>query len=246
MRIAFVSDVHGNLPAFQAVLAELDTRGPFDALVGGGDFAFGGVYPARCIAVTRERGFQCVRGNTDEWVVESYTAGRVPAREYGPAEAHGGAMLAVDDWVARLLNDDAARWLSELPIDWRVTGPSGQRLTFVHATPWSTHPQFLPDDEEMQIRILDASDADFVVHGHNHRAYIRQIAGRTIVGAGSVGMPFDGNPLPAWLIGTDDGSGWSFEHVRTAYDRDGYLAELARSGIPNSAQFINTIRAVGQ
>lgn len=242
MRIAFVSDIHGNLPAIQAVLADIDAREPFDTLIGGGDFAFGGVYPARCIALTRERGFQCVRGNTDEWVVESYTAGRVPAREYGPAEAHNGAMLAVDSWIARLLDSDAARWLSELPLDWRVTGPSGQRLVFVHATPWSTHPQFLPDDEAMQTRILDAADADVVVHGHNHKAYIRQLGERTIAGAGSVGMPTDGDPLPAYLIGSDDGSGWRFEHIRVPYDRATYLSELARCGIPNSAQFINVIR----
>jgi predicted phosphodiesterase len=244
MRVAIISDVHGNLPAMRAVLEDVDRRGSFDAFVGGGDFAFGGAYPQRCIELAMERQFQSVRGNTDEWVVESASAGRVPAKGYSPSEAHGPALLAIDDWVARQLDVRATRFLVDLPLDWRMTGPSGQELVFVHATPWSTHPAVQPDaDEATLTKMLDEARADVLVYGHIHKAYVRQVGGRTVACAGSVGMPFDGDERPCYLLATDDGSGWRLEHVRVAYNRDAYLADLARSGMPNAATFIERIRS---
>lgn len=243
MRVAFVSDIHGNLPALQAVLADIDQRGAIDVLVGGGDFAFGGAYPQRCIDTVRSRDMQCVRGNTDEWVVESATAGRVMAKGYDPKDAHSPALLAIDDWVAKALDTASVRFLIDLPIAWRATGSSGQRLVFVHATPWSTHPIVMPDaSDDLLTRMLDEAEADVLVYGHIHHAYARQVNGRTVACAGSVGIPLDGDPRPAYLIAADDGAGWSLEHVRLDYDRDSYLADLARSGMPNASVFIERIR----
>jgi predicted phosphodiesterase len=243
IRVAFVSDVHGNLPALQAVLADIDRRDNVDVLVGGGDFAFGGAYPQRCIETVRAREMQCVRGNTDEWVVESATAGRVMAKGYEPKDAHGPALLAIDDWVANALDTPSVRFLIDLPLDWRIAGPSGQTLVFVHATPWSTHP-IVPANagDEMLTRMLDEAQADVLVYGHIHHAYVRQVGARTVACAGSVGIPLDGDPRPAYLIATDEGNGWSLEHVRLDYDRDSYLSELARSGMPNAAVFIDRVR----
>ena len=72
--IAFISDIHGNLPALHAVLADLDAKGPYDEVVGGGDFVSGGACPERVMTVVRERGWPAVRGNGDEWVLESASA----------------------------------------------------------------------------------------------------------------------------------------------------------------------------
>lgn len=243
MRVAFVSDIHGNLPALQAVLTDLDANGPYDAVVGGGDFAFGGAYPERAVAAVRERGWPSVRGNTDEWVIEAASAGRVPAQGYEPAQAHSGIMLQVDEWAARALSPESLRFLADLPLDWRTTGPSGKTLVFVHATPWSTHPVVLPDaDESVMARMLDEAQADTLVYGHIHHAYVRQAGERTVACCGAVGVPFDGDERPCYLLATDDGDGWSLEHRRVTYNRDQYLSDLARSGIPNAAGFIDLIR----
>jgi predicted phosphodiesterase len=246
MRVAFVSDIHGNASAFQVVLDALDRDGPFDAIVGGGDYAFGGAYPERAVTMARERGWPAVRGNTDEWVIESASAGRVPARGYAPEQAHTGYMLQVDDWIARALGPESLRFLADLPLDWRTTGPSGKRLVFVHATPWSTHPVVQPDaDESTLVRMLDEGEADTLVYGHIHKAYVRQIGERTVACCGAVGVPLDGDERPCFLVATDEGSGWSLEHRRVSYDRDRYLADLARSGLPNAAAFIEMIRGAG-
>ncbi len=69
MRIAIISDVHGNIHALDAVLADLDASGPYDEIVYGGDVAFNGAFPSECIDRMRERGYRAVRGNTDEFLV---------------------------------------------------------------------------------------------------------------------------------------------------------------------------------
>lgn len=246
-RLAIISDVHGNRPALEAVLAEVDQRGPFDALVGGGDYAFGGAFPDESLALVVARGMACVRGNTDEWLIEAATDGRVPARGYEPEQAHSELLRAVDAWGAARVSAAHQQMLTDLPISWETTGPSGQKLVFTHATPWSTHPVVLPDaPEEMARRMLDEAGAEALLYGHIHLAYTRDVGGRTLACVGSVGMPFDGDWRPCFAIAEDDGSGWRVEHVRVEYDREAYLAALLASGIPNAAGFVDMIRERGE
>ncbi|MEX1158806.1 MAG: metallophosphoesterase family protein [Thermomicrobiales bacterium] len=246
MRVAFVSDIHGNAPALQAVLAELDGSGPYDAIVGGGDFATGGAYPERVVATVRERGWPSVRGNGDEWIIESASSGRVPARGYAPQQTPSELILRINDWAAKALSQESLRFLVDLPLEWRTTGPSGKTLVFVHSTPSSTHPIVLPDAEESVLTaMLDETRADTFVYGHIHRAYVREIGERTVACCGAVGFPLDGDERPCFLIATDDGSGWALEHRRVTYNRDQYLSDLARSGIPNAGGLIDQIRAGG-
>jgi predicted phosphodiesterase len=246
-RVAFVSDIHGNLPAFSAVLEELERRGPFDAIVGGGDFAAAGLYPTECVERLRSLGWPCVRGNTEEWVVEAATDGRMPARDV-PEEmqARGPALRAVDRWCAERLSDDAIQYLGQLPLCWQMDGPSGQRLVFVHATPSSPHPVIAPDaTDELMEHVLEDADAQVLLYGHIHFAYLRQVGDKTIGCIGAVGMPMDGDPRPCWAIAEDNGAGWRVEHVRVEYDRDGYLANLAASDFPNAGAHAAAIRAAG-
>ncbi|HMM41249.1 MAG TPA: metallophosphoesterase family protein [Thermomicrobiales bacterium] len=246
VRLAIISDTHGNRPAFEAVLAEVDRRGPFDTLIGGGDYAFGGAFPDETLARVVERGLECVRGNTDEWIVEAATGGRQPARGYEPEQAHNDLLRAVDVWAAARLNDAHREFLAGLSLSWEATGPSGQKLAFVHATPWSTHPIVLPDaPEEMARRMLDEAGADMLLYGHIHHAYVRPVGDRTLACVGSVGMPFDGDWRPCFAIAEDDGSGWRVEHVRVEYDREAYLTALLESGEPNAAGFVDMIRERG-
>jgi diadenosine tetraphosphatase ApaH/serine/threonine PP2A family protein phosphatase len=93
--------------------------------------------------------------------------------------------------------------------------------------------------------MLDEGEADTLLYGHIHYAYTRQVGERTVACVGSVGVPLDGDEHPCFLIAVDDGSGWALEHVRVSYDRDRYLAELARSDLPNASSSIEMIRKAG-
>ena len=237
MRIAVISDVHGNLPAFRAALDEVDRRGPFDALVGGGDVAFGGAFPEQCVWLAQTRRLASVRGNTDEWIV-ALSEGRDP-------DGHPLDVMRQDAgrWAAGQLGDDGVGFLRSLPFDWRCNGPSGQRLRVVHATPWSVHEIVLPDaDQATTERMLDESGADVLLYGHIHRAYVRHVGERTLACVGSVGMPFDDDPRPCFLIAEDAGDGWILEHVRVPYDREAYFSAIHDSGIPRPESVVAMIR----
>lgn len=246
-RVVFVSDMHGNLPAFEAVLAELERRGPYDAIVGGGDFALGGLYPAECLARVQQPGWACVRGNTDEWVVEAATGGQIPAREVPEEMANRGEGLrAMDRYCAERLSTEEVEFLAGLPLMWRMVGPSGRTLAFAHATPWSSHPPFLPDASDAALtQLIDASEADVLLYGHIHRAYLRMVRGRLVGCIGAVGIPADGDPRPCFAIAEDAGDGWSVAHARVQYDRDAYLAELEASDFPNATEQAAMIRSAG-
>ncbi|CAN5701553.1 metallophosphoesterase family protein [soil metagenome] len=243
MRLAFASDMHGNLPAFEAVLAELERQGPFDAIIGGGDYAFNGLYPAECIQRIRPLGWECVRGNTDEWIVQAATQGRIPVQNCPPEQEHGPEMVERDKWAAERLAEDLVAYLAELPLAWNILGPSGQSLKFVHATPWSTHPAVRADSGEPEKReMLDQADVDVLLYGHIHHAYIQPIEGRTLACIGAVGLPFDGDPRPCFAIATDVGDGWSIEYVRVTYDNEAYARDLEASDMPGADGVAGIVR----
>lgn len=246
-RVAFVSDMHGNLPAFEAVLGELERRGPFDAIVGGGDFAQGGLYPSECLARLRQPGWSCVRGNTDEWVLEAATGGRTLAHEVPPAMADRSAELrAVDRFAADRLSSDDVDFLASLPLLWTGEGVSGRKLAFAHATPWSSHPPVMPDaPDDALTQLLTAAHADALLYGHIHRAYLRVVTGKQVACIGAVGIPADGDPRPCFAIAEDSCAGWTVTHVRVDYDRAAYLAALETSDFPNAAGQAAMIRSAG-
>ncbi len=235
MRIAIVSDVHGNKPALEAVLNELEEQGPFDHIVGGGDFSVGGVYPADCIQVVRDQGWEAVRGNTEELVSAAAGDGVIPAADRQPEIRLSDADMERLGWFVDRLPDHL-EYIGDLPLSWEMTGPSGQKLLFVHATPWSSHDVIKPDDTDEHLAvIIEDAGVDALLYGHIHYAYQRQVNGKLLACVGSVGAPLDNDVRPCFAIAEDSGDGWKLTHIRIAYDREPYLAELAQAGFPGAA-----------
>jgi len=181
MRVAIVADIHGNLRAFEAVLADLRQVAP-DLVLHGGDLAAGGAHPAEIIDQVRSLGWPGVRGNTDEmlWSPESLA-------EYAAANPKLAAILAlVQGTIAPTLariGEDRLRWLARLPGLYSQEG-----LSLVHASPgdlWRPPP--MPDAGDAELRSTYASlGAQIVVYGHIHRPYIRRLQGMTVANTGSV------------------------------------------------------------
>jgi len=241
-RIAIVSDVHGNLPALEAVLEELERQEPFDRVVGGGDYTSGGVFPQEALDRQRRLGWDFVRGNADEEIVEVATRGRVPAQGR-VGNPPSGEMLESLRWVAERLDEESIEFLAGLPISWSIEGPSGKRLVYVHSTPSSTHPVISPEASEDEVNaLLDEAQADVLLHGHIHYAYVRPLGERVIASVGSVGYPFDRDPRPCFLIATDDGTGWTLSHQRVSYDNEAYIGDLNRSAMPTAGERARLVR----
>ena len=229
MRAAIVSDVHGNLTAFQAVLTDLRFTAP-DLILHGGDLADNGSSPVEIVDMIRSLGWHGVGGNTDEMLTipsafEAFAAQR-PALNSIWAPVREMAAFTRD-----LLGDDRLRWLRGLP----QTQVKGE-VALVHASPESRwrSPFMSASDAEMEEAYKTMSQA-IVVYGHIHTPFIRQLnnptqAGRRIANSGSVGQSHDGDRRAAYLL-LDD----SVPTIRRVdYDIERELKALSSSGLPHA------------
>jgi predicted phosphodiesterase len=196
-RVAALYDIHGNLPALEAVLAE---AGDVDLYVVGGDFV-GGAFGAEVLERLRSLGDRVlwVRGNAERELVE-----RPPAREGGPPPE------ALDRMRAQL-SDEQVAFAYGVPTQQRLELEGVGNVLFCHATPWNDLDIVTPLTPETRIaRILEGCDADLVVVGHTH---MQDHRGRWL-NVGSVGMPYEDSDGAFWAI-----LGPGVELRRTEYDR---------------------------
>jgi predicted phosphodiesterase len=225
--IAVISDIHGNLWALQAVLAELDRR-RIEQVVVGGDLALGGPRPAECVESIRRRGYPVIRGNTDEWVTRR------------PQAVTDGIT-----WCAAHLAEDDRRFLAGLPFLWRREGPQGD-LVVVHATPWSIGDVVRADAPAPVVaRVFTEASASAVVFGHIHTPFVRESPHGLLVNSGSVGLPFDGDWRASFALLDPSGEGWTAAVHRIPYDRDAALAASRASDNPEATRWARRLeRAV--
>jgi putative phosphoesterase len=216
MRIAVLADVHGNLPALRAVLAELDGE-PVDAIVVAGDVV-GGPLPREALdaLAARPEAVHWVAGNAERETIAVFDG--APPRVGPPGVAARWSADALDvRW-----RDALASWPVRLEMD---------GVCFCHGSPRR--------DDEILTRVtplaalleaLAGVEAPLVVGGHTHQQVRREIGdARVYANAGSVGMPYEGRPGAFWLR-VDDGVA---EPRRTDYDLDAAAAELRASGYPD-------------
>jgi putative phosphoesterase len=217
MRIAIVSDVHGNLVALQSVLADLEGREP-DLVVHGGDLAFNGPRPAECVDRIRELGWPGVIGNMDEAL-----------------ETHRDRQASVA-WARARVGEERNSWLQALPREWRQRDEIG----LVHAVPGDLWRAVPPDAEDAELRsVYGQLGTRLAVYCHIHRPYIRELSDLTVANAGSVGLPFDGDPRASYLLVTDGRP----ETRRVSYDLELAVREVEESGHPDAAAIAGIYRA---
>lgn len=225
MRLAIVSDVHGNLAALEAVVEDLRQVGP-DLVVHGGDLVFNGPHPAECLDVIRELGWPGIAGNTDQalWTLPK-TLSESSVRAF---EVIGAA-------TSTMLGAERVAWLETLPLEWR----DRERVALVHAVPGDTWKVVAPDASDAELRqVYGPLEADLAVYCHIHRPYVRTLGDFTVANSGSVGMPFDGDARAAYLL-VEDGRPTV---RRVAYDLERHIAGLERSGYPTSRWLIERAR----
>jgi putative phosphoesterase len=194
--LGLLYDVHGNLPALEAVLSDAEAIGVERFLVGG-DVALFGPWPAETVARLEELPATWIRGNTDRWLVD---------RSDAP-----GLVDPVADGCAAALGEATTRRLVRLPFD-VVEGDT----RYCHASPISDLRSFAPEPTEDDEELLGGVAEARLVFGHTHLPFRRRAAaGTELVNPGSVGMPLDGDHRAAWAVIDDDGR---VEHRRADYD----------------------------
>jgi putative phosphoesterase len=213
-QVAALYDVHGHLPALEAVLAEV----PEEALVVvGGDVA-AGPWPAQTLERLRGLGdrVRWVRGNAD--------------RELGsaPEPREGGPPPKVIEWTQAQLSDEELAFVTGLPERQSVEVESLGAVLFCHATPQSDDELLtrISSDERWATALQDIGETTVVV-GHTHIQFERQVGETRLINAGSVGMPYEREPGAYWaLLGPD------VELRRTVYDVDAAAKAIEESGWP--------------
>src|SRR5437763_15308309 len=191
MRIAIVSDIHGNLTALEAVIADLEGRAP-DLTLQGGDLALMGAQPAEVVDRVRELGWPGVVGNTDEllWRPEEHAT----RKERAPALQPLLDLLfdAYAPVTRELLGEERVNWLRRLPAAHREAEGN---LLLLHAGPGDLCRAPLPTATDAELtEAYGNTTARLAVSGHVHQPYARELATLTVANSGSVGMPFDGDP----------------------------------------------------
>ncbi len=234
VRIAVVSDVHGNLTAYRAVLADAERRGA-DVVLNLGDVAGKGPRGSECVALTRERCALTVKGNWEVVLGEDSRRLTHPGMQW---------------WRGQLTEDDRA-WMRALPLAHHLR-LSGRWVRFVHASTdspftriWRHHSQEEFDSFFEQTPLTgEGPTPDVVVYGDLHHAYSEVIDGRTLINCGSAGNPLDEDPHLSYLLleGDDDGGGnhpapFAYQFVRLPYDVDAEVAAAHEVSMPLTAEY---------
>jgi putative phosphoesterase len=249
MRMAILSDIHGNSIALDAVLRDIEARGGVDVYWILGDFAALGPDPAGSISRVRalpNAGF--TRGNTDRYVVDaSNLAGAEDAVREKPARVQRFIDVARNFAWTRGAVGSAGYfdWLSELPLDVRLTLPDDTRLLGVHAAPGTDDGRGLRPDADLAEKqaFAQAADADIVFVGHTHWAQDYDVDGVRLVNLGSVSNQFKGSdPRASYVLLEADAESHQLQHCLVDYDHEAVIALAEASGHPAHALIASFMR----
>lgn len=248
-RLVALSDVHGNLPALEAVLADVQTLGAPDAIWVLGDLAAFCPWPVETLARLRELpNVAFLQGNTDRYLV----TGRRPVFWIQSPEdwANAPAQLAERDanfrWTVKQLSYADYEFLRTLPSRLEMDVPGYGRVVAVHATPTDDEAVIFPDTPDDQVRShLSDLDARLLLYGHTHRPLDRTVDGVRLVNDGSVGMPLDGDPRAAYALLEFEGDRCAVAIRRVAYDVEAVIAELERVEHPGREWVGQRLREAG-
>lgn len=225
MRLAALYDIHGNLPALEAVMHDVKREG-VDLLIIGGD-VLPGPMPRETLEYLMHLDVPArfIHGNGDRVVLDQM-AGKVPT-QLPPAVQEDIA------WVSRQLDPDHERELRSWPATLHIDLGPERDVLFCHATPRNDTEIFTRLTSEDRLRpIFGGVTESLVVCGHTHIQFDRMVGRLRVVNAGSVGMPF-GKPGAYWLLLDSDVS-----LRRTAFDLSSAADHIRATAYPHAAEFV--------
>jgi putative phosphoesterase len=184
MKIAFISDIHGNAVALESVLNDIGNK-EIDKVFVLGDICFRGPEPKRSIELVRSLNTDVIKGNADEWVVRGIKEGEVP-------DTAIGMMSRERNWTFSQLDEDSIDYLKNLPTELKLEYGK-VKIHAYHSTPHSLFEVVPPyESDQVLAEKMMGSEADIYIYAHIHKPFIRYINGKCIINIGSVGLPFDG------------------------------------------------------
>ncbi len=239
MRLAILSDIHGNLVALKAVLSDLQRR-RVEQILCLGDVAATGPQPCEVIELLRAKKWPCVMGNADETLAKN-----IPDElgEVQMPDEDKRRLRELDEWTRKQLRKSHRNYLSTFKPTVMFTPKNGPSFLCYHGSPRSNHEGIFattPDDE--LTKYLEGHDADIFAGGHTHMQMFRRFRRSIIVNPGSVGSPFQKDssgrvrsPARAeYAIVSFVGKSFTLELKSVPYSLRDLKRAVRNSGIPNS------------
>lgn len=233
MRIAVISDIHGNYFAFDAVLADMRHRA-IDQVACLGDAIQGGAQPGETVQRLRELGCPVVMGNADAWLLTG--------KETSSNETVSEQQLAVREWSLAQLSDEDKAFIAQFQPTIEIMMEADQKLLCFHGSPHSFDDILLPNTpEEVFQKVLSGFDAKLLTGGHTHTQQFRRLDNAWYFNPGSVGLAynwqlpdeqFHADPWADYAIVTSENEqiGVEFRHI--PFDTDQLITIIRSSGRP--------------
>jgi predicted phosphodiesterase len=240
-RIAALSDIHGNVAALEAVIADVAREKP-DRVVIAGDLVLNGPEPAAVVDMLRNlasEGAAVVSGNTDIAVADFDFAAAFPWMTDGVPDA----IVAAAEWAHEALGDERVEWLRSLPSERRVRSDDDTLVLVCHASPGSQTAGFDQDlDPSVTIERVARTDARVIVCAHTHLPEVRDLGWKVIVNDGSAGYVFDGDPTASWALVDIADDQVNAEIRRTSFDTLSVANAISSRGLAGDVYRAATVR----
>lgn len=234
MRVAILADIHGNLPACEAVLEDITRSVAPDFIVAAGDLALRGAHPRETVDLLFDRCDSVLMGNTDCYLAGNYLGGAYRERDHWKTE-----LLR---WTRDQLGPELLQKLGALPFSVRYTPRKGQDLFVCHANPRNLEESLDPTLDDVAIRrFFNHLDAAACAFGHLHFPYRRRVGRMLIADVASAGIPRDGDLRPAYGVFTFTPKGWRVQIRRVRYPVRKATQALTARRVPGGPLLIHKL-----
>ncbi|MFZ5645726.1 MAG: metallophosphoesterase family protein [Bacillota bacterium] len=238
MNLALLGDIHGNLPALERVLKEIEKEKAVDGIFCTGDIVGYGPQPNEVVELIKSNGIKTVMGNHDEAVGYNlpmcgcnYPSDR--------ARAAGEKSLA---WTKERITKDNRQFLRNLPEELSIVLPDGSSALVFHGSPRAINEYITYNlEDEILDELIMYSDARVLIFGHTHIPFVRTYKGRLLINTGSVGQPKDGDNRACFILADFSPNGVTIKNRRVEYDINQVVSHMLDLGLPD--EHIETLRS---